>query len=167
GRRSATTGGAQIRPGDPSSLCRKVPSSCQISKTSARGTMISRVPSPSRSAIAGEPSQASCQRSNKVALSSGARTTSLPPSLSQLAGGSDVTDVEPPLALDPPLPPAPPTLPPPPPAPEGPVVSLEHPESTQPAHASTPTTRQRASSVVIEPSIGPTSPRPEAHHLAT
>src|SRR6187401_2033566 len=126
-----------MRPGSVS-FRTSVPSRCQISRTSSRGTMISFVPSASRSATAGEPSHASCQRSNSVATSSGAAAFGVPPlvAFSHAGGGSGpappVDDAPPPdepPELAPPRPPLaldlPPSLPAEPPVPD-PGESSEH-----------------------------------------
>jgi hypothetical protein len=78
---------------------------CQTISISSRGAMISGVPSPSRSAIAGDASQPSCQRSKSVYASAGAATVAEPPPLaaSQLGVGSGSGG-----ASGPPSPPPPP-----------------------------------------------------------
>ena len=86
GTRSATTGDDQIRPG---SVARHatVLSACHTIRSSSRGATISIVPSPSRSATAGDPSHASCQRSDSVYASRGAATAGAPVDAAEHDGG--------------------------------------------------------------------------------
>ena len=67
-----------------------VPSRCQPSSTLLRAARISGVPSPSRSATAGEASHDSWNESSRVAINCGAATVALPPpaTAAHAGGGS-------------------------------------------------------------------------------
>lgn len=122
---------AQIRP-TTSTFQAMLPSGCHAMIRSSRATTISLVPSPSRSATAGDASHDSCQRSLSAIFNSGALTCAVPDAGSQLGAGSEPPDPDAPAepadpALpelpDAPLDPAAPELPPEPLAPALPPVA--------------------------------------------